>query len=687
MNEEVTRLLETFRVDQPSGPGAPGIGRFIVFDADAFGDIRRELMDNLGWEGSRGIFERVGFQSGRNDALGLQVRFPWPSEGERPTGDNHPDYFKGMARVRVANLEIHRADGKLRITGEWPGSHEADQHVRHHGLSVQPVCWTLEGYTTGFASQIFSQQVVCIETRCRAKGDPACSFELRTAFDWGPAAQPILEMLLSQRYAGRIERCLRSINEMGCELEQVSVDAIVTTDAHGAVTSCSQGACNLLGLLPGEAHGKALGNYLAGGAIEERRLMARLKGEGRVRNFLTEAVTPTGHRKAVSLSASAIRNSSGEILGTLEVVHDLTEIRRLEDELAGKNRFMANILQDSADAIITLGLNDEITSWNRGAEAIFGYSSEEAVGRSIRIIVPPDLQEDEELVKIREKLRTQGVIKGYQTERITKDGRRIHVIFTRTAIRDDRGSVAGSSVVLKDVTTYKSLERQLADAEHLATLGELSAGLAHEIKNPLAGIKGAIEVIRDSIPLSDLHSEVLGDVIHQVDRIDQIVRDLLNYAKPKPPSHSDVNLPEVVQRIVTMFRKSAKGDSLSIRVHKLSDVPDFTGDETQLEQVLLNLLLNAQNAMPRGGHIEIRLSYDPTAGVIKLVVEDDGPGIHKEHMKRLFQPFFTTRTDGIGLGLAICRKNIQYHGGNIEVQSQVGRGTTITVSLPLVSRL
>jgi PAS domain S-box-containing protein len=349
--------------------------------------------------------------------------------------------------------------------------------------------------------------------------------------------------------------------------------------------------------------------------------------------------------------------------------------------------FLKSLLDSLNDGIVALDRKNNIIEWNRGAEAIFGYGSEEAVGKSIRIIIPPDLQEAEELSKIREKLRTQGVIKGYRTERITKDGRRIHVIFSRTAIRDDRGSVVGSSVVLKDVTTYESLERQLADAEHLATLGELSAGLAHEIKNPLAGIKGAIEVIRDSIPLSDMHSEVLGDVIHQVDRIDQIVRDLLNYAKPKPPSHSDVNLSEVVQRIVTMFRKSAKVDSLSIRVHKLSDIPDFTGDETQLEQVLLNLLLNAQKAMPHGGHIEIRLSYDPNAGVIKLVVEDDGPGIHKEHMKKLFLPFFTTRTDGTGLGLAICRKNIQYHGGGIEVQSQVGRGTTITVSLPLVSRL
>ena len=169
---------------------------------------------------------------------------------------------------------------------------------------------------------------------------------------------------------------------------------------------------------------------------------------------------------------------------------------------------------------------------------------------------------------------------------MTKDGRRIQVIFTRTAIRDDTGRVVGSSAVLKDVTTFRNLERQLADAEHLATLGELSAGLAHEIKNPLAGIKGAIEVIRDSLPATDTHREVLGDVLHEVNRIDRIVRDLLNYAKPKPPALSAIGLPEVAQRIVAMARTSPKSEGVSIQLEQSGDIPGFTGDETQLEQVL-----------------------------------------------------------------------------------------------------
>ncbi len=387
----------------------------------------------------------------------------------------------------------------------------------------------------------------------------------------------------------------------------------------------------------------------------------------------------------MALSASAIRSRLGSIVGTIGVAHDLSKVRRLESELARKNRFMANILRDSEDAIITLDLDDIVTSWNKGAERIFGYLESEMLGKPIGLLVPPDLNEAREMESIARKFRAQGAVRSHQTERITKDGRRIQIIFTRTAIRDDSGRVIGSSSVVKDVTSYRNLEKQLADAEHLATLGELCAGLAHEIKNPLAGIKGAIDVIRGSLPAADRHHAILSDVLHEVDRIDRVVRDLLNYAKPKPLSHASIELPALVKRIVSIVRATSNHNSIPIEVCQLSPLPGFTGDETQIEQVLLNLLLNAQNAMPSGGHIEVVLDYDRDAAAIKMEVRDNGSGIPEPLQKKIFQPFFTTRPEGAGLGLAICLRNVQYHGGTIDVHSEPGRGTTVAVRIPLVS--
>jgi PAS domain S-box-containing protein len=687
MRAENITFRELFDVDPLSGRISLGADRHIILDAAAMGSMRRELTDNLGWEVTMGILLRLGYLCGRHDAHQVRIRHPLPSDEETLQAGLRLHFLEGMAKARLDRFKIDRAAGKLDVAGEWLDSFEAEYHLQQYGIGNRSVCWMLEGYCSGYASDLLKDDILCLETQCRGKGDAACRFRLQSMADWGERARPFQEMLTSGRFTERFDRCLRIIRDMGCELEQTSLDAVFTTDAEGIVTSCSQGASEILGIAPSEAVGKPVGVFYSGGDPEANRIMNRLKEQRRFRDYLTEFITPGGRTTPVALSASVIRSRTGSIAGTIGVAHDLTKIRSLEGELAKKNRFMANILRDSADAIITMDPDDIVTSWNRGAERIFGYAEAEMIGKPVGIIVPNDLREAREMELIARRFRAQGAVHSHQTERITKDGRRIQVIFTRTAIRDDSGKVIGSSSVLKDVTSFRSLEKQLADAEHLATLGELCAGLAHEIKNPLAGIKGAIDVIRGSLPAADKHQGILGDVVHEVNRIDKIVRDLLNYAKPKPPSHSSIELPELVNRIVAMVRTTSTHSSLPIQVCQLAPIPGFTGDETQIEQVLLNLLLNAQYAMPTGGHIEVVLDYDRDAAVVKMEVRDEGHGIPEQIRKKIFQPFFSTRTDGAGLGLATCLKNVQYHGGSIEVRSEVGHGTTVAVSLPLLCHI
>jgi PAS domain S-box-containing protein len=686
MKADAALFEDIFRVDSASGRISLGNDRCIVLRSDAFCAMRREFIENLGLEAAKAVFQRIGYECGRHDAQQMSKRFSFPSDRDWLQAGLRLNYMEGMAKTDIEGLEIARDENRLRIEGKWLDSFEAELHLRQFGTGSGTACWILEGYSSGYASEVFGEGVICMESHCRAKGDPACRFAIKSSADWGNAGRPFRQMLRPGHFTDQIGRCLRLIGDKGCELEQTSPDAVITTDARGFITSCSQRAGEMLGISANEILGKNVSSFM-GSDSEARAIMRRLREQKRFQNYLTDLVSPTGRKTPISLSASAILNKAGEITGTVSVAHDLTEIRQLEDELAKKNRFMANILRDSADAIITMDPNDIITSWNKGAESIFGYSSAEMINKSVEIIVPAELREQHELQSISRKFWSQGAVRSYQTERITKDGRRIQVIFTRTAIRDDSGQVVGSSSVLKDVTAYKSLEKQLVDAEHLATLGELSAGLAHEIKNPLAGIKGAIDVIQDSLPLSDTHREILGDVIHEVNRIDKIVRDLLNYAKPKPPSLSTIDLPELVHHVVALVRKSSKQGPLPIQVMQLTPVPEFTGDETQLEQVLLNLLLNAQNAISEPGQIEVLLCYDSDAATVRMEVSDTGSGIPEELRKRIFQPFFTTRTDGAGLGLATCLKNVQYHGGSIEVRSEVGHGTTFVVSIPLLCHI
>jgi PAS domain S-box-containing protein len=674
-------------VDEAAGRARAAGGRNVVFAADSLGSLRRELIENLGPEIARGILTRAAYESGCADARRVRDRYPERSPEELlQTGRGFYD-LGGRARVRLTRVEINRGDGTFHIGGDWLDSGEADQHLKHFGSSARTVCWTLEGYVAGYASEMLGREALCMETRCRGRGDALCSFELKPRAEWGEVGNEFVGMLANRHPGDRVLGCLRNISERGCALEQSLPDAVLTMDAEATITSCSQGGHDLFGLRPADMIGWNLGRFLAGGRSEASRLTERLRCDGKIRNYVTEFILPAGRRVPVAMAAYAVRHQGGEMVGAVGVAHDLTDVRRLEDELAAKNRFMANILQDSADAIITTDPANVVTSWNRGAESIFGYSAAEVVGLNIEIIMPPEMRVARELDALTEKFSTHSAVRSYQTECVTKDGRRIQAIFTRTAVRDDSGKYTGSSVVLKDVTATRNLERQLADAEHLATLGELSAGLAHEVKNPLAGIKGAIDVIRDTLPVTDLHREILGDVLHEVSRIDQIVRDLLNYAKPRLPSHSDINLEETAQRMVAMARQSAKGDQITIRLEVQDAIPGFTGDQMQLEQVLLNLILNAQKATRAGGRIAVRLSHDVSEGCIRMEVDDNGSGISEEIRKKIFQPFFTTRTDGTGLGLAICLKNVQYHGGTIDVESEVGKGTKFIVTLPLFSRL
>ena len=166
--------------------------------------MRRELMDNLGWEVTKGILERVGYQCGRRDAHELRKIYSWPSEEEWLRAGLRLHFLEGLAKVNVDRLEVARSQAKLQITGEWLDSFEAEQHLQQYGIGGRPVCWTLEGYASGYASEFLGEDVICIETHCRAKGDHGCRFELKPVKEWGQSARPVQEMLTSAQVCGAL---------------------------------------------------------------------------------------------------------------------------------------------------------------------------------------------------------------------------------------------------------------------------------------------------------------------------------------------------------------------------------------------------------------------------------------------------------------------------------------------------
>ncbi|MCP4590425.1 MAG: hypothetical protein GY842_06765 [bacterium] len=229
-------------------------------------------------------------------------------------------------------------------------------------------------------------------------------------------------------------------------------------------------------------------------------------------------------------------------------------------------------------------------------------------------------------------------------------------------------------------TERQRMQRRLEEVSHLANVGELAASLAHEIKNPLAGISGAIQVIRTALEPDDPRREIIAEILSQIDRLDRTVRDLLVYARPKPPARTEQNLGKVVQRTVKFLRQEPALAHLLIRFQGLDNAESVLIDEAQIEQVLSNLVLNAAHACREGGEVTIALSSIEDGARIEVI--DTGRGMTRDSLERAFEPFFTTKARGTGLGLAICKRIVEAHQGEMTLESTEGQGTRVRVELP-----
>jgi len=222
---------------------------------------------------------------------------------------------------------------------------------------------------------------------------------------------------------------------------------------------------------------------------------------------------------------------------------------------------------------------------------------------------------------------------------------------------------------------------QMSRAEHFATLGEMATGLAHEIRNPLAGIAGVIEIIGRDLPSTSPARHVVKDIRQEIARINHIVTDLLQTARPHPPKVQKSDLNTTVEHAVMLGRQQAQAKSIEISLHKDPSLPEIEHDSDQIHQVLLNLLLNALQAIDGNGKIAVVVELRGNTAVIE--VADNGRGIPPDHLPNIFRPFFTTKGDGTGLGLSLARRIVEDHQGHIDVTSAVGKGTTFAVVLPL----
>jgi two-component system sensor histidine kinase PilS (NtrC family) len=368
------------------------------------------------------------------------------------------------------------------------------------------------------------------------------------------------------------------------------------------------------------------------------------------------------------------------------------ELRERTQDLSRLSRLHQYTVESLMSGLLTTDQVGRITSFNPEAERITGLSAASALGRDVEAVLPGirRIALSSDAVPAHSRVRT-----AYTSER----GERLHLGLGAYLLKDAEGIPAGHVVIFQDVTQVVEMERELRRSEKLAAIGQLSASIAHEVRNPLAAISGSIQVLGRRTPalVDDPEAARLMEIVlRETDRLNALITDFLHYARPAPRQVSEIVLAEAVDELLRMF-ETVRPAAVSVS-RSLDPGLRLRADPEQLHQVLWNLVLNAAQAMEKGGRLEIRAASvqgpsqegprvrrneeQAQQDWVEIAVADEGIGIPMDALDRIFDPFFTTKRGGSGLGLATVHRIIEQHGGSVRVESTPLVGTTIRVRLP-----
>jgi len=378
--------------------------------------------------------------------------------------------------------------------------------------------------------------------------------------------------------------------------------------------------------------------------------------------------------------------SKKEILD--ELVKKEESIYRLTQELEDVKNFMESIIQSIGSGIIITGIHDTVTYINKAGERILGYSKDELVGKSFGIF---SLREKQSIVHSLlnnpDDLDTRK--EGWMRR---KDKVEFPVGFTINNHLSIRGETLGKIVIFRDMTNVFKIQEEILRMDRLVSLGKLSSGIAHELRNPLAGIKTTAQALSEEMSKDDSRREYLNRITKEIDRLNDLLKTFFSFAKPQKLNLIDCSVKDVINEIIPFLFKEIADQGVRFVEAYHPQLPKIKVDKNQMYQVFLNLFLNAIQAMPNGGELKIEVnptvSYSqdgPSQNFIKIVISDTGKGIPPNIIHRIFDPFFTTKPKGIGLGLSITYQIIKKHGGTIKVESKLEKGTSFIINLPVIS--
>lgn len=396
-------------------------------------------------------------------------------------------------------------------------------------------------------------------------------------------------------------------------------------------------------------------------------------------NIVTQRFHKSGSVIDIAVSYSPFRNTDGEIIAIIAVYRDITERRNIERELNRTRELYRVIAEYTTDFIKVYTKDNEIIYASPSYEKVYGKPVEEIVGGSILDYVSP-----EDLEKFRGvyQNRNAGEPQLIECQMKTPDGNGIYAEYNISPVYNENNEIDAFVSVGRDITERIKNEEVMRNLDRLSIIGQLAAGVAHEIRNPLTSLKGFSKLLKNSTD-KEKQEYYLSIITNELDRIDMIVNEFMSLAKPQAIQFEQVKLLSIIESTVNILHPQALLHNVEIKNHINKSGAEILCSRHQMKQVFVNFLKNAIEAMPNGGQVHIRMKKIKGKRV-QISISDEGVGIDAELMNYLGTPFYTTKDKGIGLGLTISNKIIQEHGGTMKINSQIGQGTTVTVELEYI---
>jgi PAS domain S-box-containing protein len=472
-----------------------------------------------------------------------------------------------------------------------------------------------------------------------------------------------------------IQRKLIETQEKYRSIVQYSPDNIYMLDTNGVIQEVNPAAEDQWTFHSADMIGRHYSEFITEDKREETISNFELSLKGEATRYMTTLVNQEGGKSHISITNIPIRVND-KVIGIYGIGQDITSRIKMEEELKEAKELLEAYFEHAGDGIALLDPAGNILKVNQHFESMFGWEEHEIIGRGITI-----LHQEEQVSQFKQNLKTVKAgkrIKDFETVRYRKEGSPIEIAFNLNPILKDSGELIGISAIIRDLSEKKRNEDLLEKSEQLAMIGQLAAGVAHEIRNPLTTIKGFLQLMKESAE-DDFHLKVIQG---ELDRIEIITNEFLALAKPRAVQFSSTSLTGLLTSSVEFIKMECLKQGVDVRFSV--EEAEIHCDSHQIKQVVLNVMKNALEALPNGGLLNVQLEKENDYA--KISIQDNGAGIPPERMKHLGEPFYSTKEKGTGLGLMICQKIIKEHNGSLSIQSNVNEGTTVNILLPIAGK-